>query len=300
MSMNTDLTAAAIRSPKPQMAQMRMVATTIRREVSLTGIGLHSGLAIHMTLVPSETGGIVFLRTDLGVQIPASINQVVATRLSTTIGQDGVEVQTIEHLLSAIYAVGVDHLLVKIDGPEVPIADGSALPFIVLLEAAGMRQVSDVRTEIVPTSEIDVIQGERRVSIRPGDELSITCEIRFDHPQIGRQTYLYRHSTEAFIRDIAPARTFCFERDVARMQTQGQARGGSLDNAIVLTETGVRNDGPLRFQNEFVRHKILDLIGDIALLGRPLLGAVDAVCAGHTLHAEFVRQIQANESRPRV
>ena len=279
--------------------QMATTATTINREVSMTGVGLHSGRTVCLTLAPAAGGGIVFVRTDLsdvGVRIPAGIEHVVATRLSTTIGQEGAEVQTIEHLMSAISALGIDHLLVRLDGPEVPIADGSALPFVALLKEAGRRQVAGARTAMAPTSEVDVCRGERRVKLRPATELSITCTIQFDHPQIGRQTYRYEHSPEAFVRDIAPARTFCFERDVAQMRGRGQALGGSLDNAIVLTENGMRNDGPLRFPDEFVRHKILDLIGDLALLGRPLVGAVEAVCAGHALHAEFVRRIQTNES----
>ena len=264
----------------------------------MTGVGLHSGRTVCLTLSPAETGGIVFVRTDLGVRIPARIGQVVATRLSTTLGQGGVEVQTVEHLMSAIYAVGIDHLLVKLDGPEVPIADGSALPFVILLQQAGRRRASGVREAMAPTSEINACRGERRITLRPAAELSVDCTIQFDHPDIGRQTYRYHHSPEAFVRDIAPARTFCFEKDVAQMRAQGQALGGSLDNAIVLTESGMRNDGPLRFPDEFVRHKILDLIGDLALLGRPLVGAVEAVYSGHALHAEFVRRIQADSPTP--
>jgi len=262
----------------------------------MAGIGLHSGRAVCLTLAPAETGGIVFVRTDLGVRIPAGTDQVVATHLSTTIGQDGVEVQTIEHLMSAIYATGIDHLLVRLDGPEVPIADGSALPFVALLQAAGRRRVAGMRVVMAPPSEIVVCRGERRIALRPAAEFSIACTIQFDHPQIGHQTYCYHHSPEAFVRDIAPARTFCFERDVGAMRAQGQALGGSLDCAIVLTESGMLNDGPLRFPDEFVRHKILDLLGDLALLGQPLAGAVEAVCAGHALHAELVRRIQGNGS----
>jgi len=264
----------------------------------MTGVGLHSGRTAHLTLAPAETGGIIFIRVDLGKRIPAGIEQVIATRLSTTLGQDGVEVQTVEHLMSAVYAVGIDHLIVRIDGPEIPIADGSALPFVELLQAAGRRRVVGVRTAMALTSEVGVCWGERRITLRPAPELSIACTIQFDHPNIGCQTYRYHHSSEAFIRDIAPARTFCFERDVGAMQAQGQALGGSLDCAIVLTENGMLNDGPLRFPDEFVRHKILDLLGDLALLGRPLVGAIETVCAGHALHAEFVRHLRAFGSMP--
>jgi len=277
---------------------MTTSATTIEKAVSMTGVGLHSGRTVRLTLEPAETGGIVFVRDDRRVRIPVEIGRVVATRLSTTIGQDGVEVQTIEHLMSAIYAAGIDHLLARLDGPEVPIADGSALPFVALLEEAGWRLASGARVTMAPASEMDLCRGDRRIRLQPAAELSIDCTIQFDHPKIGRQTYRYLHSPEAFVRDIAPARTFCFERDVAQMRAQGQALGGSLDNAIVLTESGMRNDGPLRFPDEFVRHKILDLIGDLALLGRPLVGAIEAVCAGHALHAEFVRRIQTNGSTP--
>ncbi len=271
--------------------------TTIKKRVSMVGIGLHSGADVCLTLVPSDAEGIVFIRTDVGKVIPADADHVVSTRLSTTLGVDGVEVGTVEHLLSAVYAFGINRLTVELDGPEVPIGDGSALPFVALLQEAGMASSACERPSPIPIAPITVTEGRGRIAFQPATEgpfderLDITCKIAFDHPVIGEQSFVYRHSPQAFIREIAPARTFCMERDVVRMRAQGLARGGSLQNAIVVGESGVLNPEGLRFHDEFVRHKILDLLGDLALLGRPLVGQLETERAGHHLHGKFVRRI---------
>lgn len=270
---------------------------TIQSEVSCSGIGLHSGEKIHLKLIPADEGsGILFCRTDLGgVMIPANVSHVVSTYLSTTIGIEGATVQTIEHLLAAISALGINNLIIELDGPEVPILDGSAAPFAALLSEAGIAHQKKVKKVVQVIEPVTVSERGKRVTIYPASALEISYTIQFDHPLISSQTYHYRHSPETFMAEIAPARTFGFLKDVQMLQSMGLARGGSLENAIVIGEEQVLNEGGLRFSDEFVRHKILDLIGDLSLLGMPILGRIEAVCSGHMLHSRLIKELLQNK-----
>lgn len=276
--------------------------STIRNEVSCTGIGLHSGKTIHLRLLPApEESGVVFIRRDLGgILIPADHSHIVSTYLSTTIGVEGASVQTIEHLMAAVYAMGIHNLIVELDGPEVPVMDGSSEPFVALLSRAGVLCQDKPRAFMKITKAVTVYENERRVTIHPGSSFEIEYKIAYSHPVISKQSYHYRHSSLAFKKEIASARTFGFLKDVQSLQKRGLARGGSLDNAVVIGDDGVLNKQGLRFSDEFVRHKILDLIGDLSLIGMPILGRVEAICSGHSLHAKLIGEVLENKKAWRI
>ncbi len=274
---------------------------TVGKRITYDGIGLHTGQRIRMALCAANAGsGIVLVRTDQdGAHIPARATHVVATALSTTLGKNGATIQTTEHILAAAYGLGIGNLRIELDGPEVPIADGSALPFVHLLQEAGIVDAtaghSPAQMEVaIRPPPIRRVEGEASIAIEPASSLEIAYTIHFDHPKIGTQQFVYHHSPARFIEQIAPARTFCLLKDVERMRAAGLARGGSLDNAVVLDETGILNAGGLRFPDECARHKVLDLLGDLALLGHPLHGRIEAVRAGHRLHVALVRAIPSS------
>jgi UDP-3-O-[3-hydroxymyristoyl] N-acetylglucosamine deacetylase len=273
---------------------MYVQRATVKSNVSIAGIGLHSGIYTTVELQPAPAGsGITFVRVDLdGLRIPALQASTTALDHATTVGKDDVSVGTVEHLLAALVACGVTDIDILIDGPEVPIIDGSALPFMHLIDAAGVRLLgSDVRVLRIK-EPIEISDGEKSIRITPANRLSIKYKIDFDHPVIGRQSVHFDFHHDSFLRKIAPARTFGFFKDVEKMRAAGLARGGSVENAIVLDDRAVMN-GPLRFRDEFVRHKVLDLIGDLALVGRPIVGEITAVRGGHALHSRFVEKILA-------
>jgi UDP-3-O-[3-hydroxymyristoyl] N-acetylglucosamine deacetylase len=265
---------------------------TINTDVSITGIGLHSGIYTTVELHPAPAGrGISFVRVDLDdLRIPALQASTTALDHATTVGRDDVQVGTVEHLLSAVMAFGITDLDIRIDGPEVPIIDGSSLPFMHLIDAAGVRDLDGELGVLHVREPIEVSAGEKSIRIVPASRLTIRYRIEFDHPAIGRQSLQYDFDQESFLRKIAPARTFGFLREVEKLRAVGLARGGSVENAVVLDDTHVIN-GPLRFRDEFVRHKILDLIGDLALIGRPIVGEITANRGGHALHSRFVAEI---------
>jgi UDP-3-O-[3-hydroxymyristoyl] N-acetylglucosamine deacetylase len=265
---------------------------TINTDVSITGIGLHSGIYTTVELHPVPAGsGITFVRADLhGLRIPALQASTTALDYATTVGKDDVQVGTVEHLLSALMACGITDVDILIDGPEVPIIDGSAQPFMHLIDAAGIRELGVDIPVLRLRETIEVVDGEKIIRIAPANRLSIRYRIDFNHPLIGRESMHFDFDHDNFLRKIAPARTFGFMRDVEKMRAAGLARGGSVENAVVLDDRGVVN-GPLRFRDEFVRHKILDLIGDLALIGRPIVGEITASKAGHALHSRFVEKI---------
>ncbi len=281
---------------------------TIKSEVSLSGIGLHSGKPVSMRLLPAPVGsGIVFRRIDLGsFLIPVREAEVLSTAYSTTIGIDDVRVQTVEHLLAALYALGIDNLVIELDGEEVPIVDGSAAPFVAKLLEVGTIDQREFKSVIEIIEPITLIEkGEngkeaKQIRIVPAQSFEIAYTIAFAHPLILSQSYDYRHSEEAFIREIAPARTFGFMKDVKRLLETGLVRGGSLENAIVVGDDKILNQEGLRFKDEFVRHKILDLIGDLALIGMPILGRVEAYHSGHYLHTQLIDCLRKNRSAFRV
>ncbi|MFQ5596765.1 MAG: UDP-3-O-acyl-N-acetylglucosamine deacetylase [Nitrospiria bacterium] len=275
---------------------------TISNTVSCNGVGLHSGKEIHIRLLPANAeDGILFVRKDLGgLVIPANEAHVIPSQFSTIIGVGGATVQTVEHLLAAVSAVGIDNLIVELDGPEVPAMDGSALPFMTLLRDAGISKQSAERSFIEIMKPIKVSEQKKSIAVRPGSSFEVSYKISFDHPVVSRQSYRYGHNPRAFLGEIAPARTFAFLKDIPYLRSQGFAMGGSLDNAVVIGEEAVLNEQGLRFADEFVRHKILDLIGDISLLGKPILGHVEADCSGHQLHTALVKEILKNKKAWRL
>ena len=270
---------------------------TIDQTVTISGIGLHTGTRINMTLRPAEAGtGIVFHR-HLGAQtvsIAARSENVVDTRLATVIGRGEVRISTVEHLLATLAAYGVDNLHIDIDGPEVPVMDGSAAPFASLLESAGLRKLSKSRVYLAIRQPVTVTDGEKRVNIIPSRFFRMTYDIAFDHPCIALQQRSVKVTSDSFRRELAPARTFGFLRDVERLKAAGLARGGSLENAIVVDDERILNPEGLRFPDEFVRHKILDAVGDLSLIGYPILGHVRACKAGHDINHQLVQKILAN------
>lgn len=267
---------------------------TIAHPVLISGIGLHSGQRIHLSLRPAEAGtGVVFHRTagDRIVSIEAISANVVDTRLATVIGRAGVSVSTIEHLMAALTAFGIDNLHIDIDGPEVPILDGSAAPYSHLLQNAGIRKLPRSRKYLAIRQAITLEEGEKRINIVPSRFFRITSEIAFAHPCIASQSRAFRLTTEGFRKEIAPARTFGFLREVEHLKSVGLAQGGSLDNAIVIGEDRILNPEGLRFPDEFIRHKILDSIGDFSLIGYPILGHVKSCKAGHDINHRMVEKI---------
>ncbi len=270
---------------------------SIQSPVEISGIGLHSGARICLRLRPAAAGtGIIFYRRDaerLAV-IPAKVENVVDTKLATVLGRDGLTVSTVEHFLAAIAACGIDNLHVDIDGPEVPILDGSAAPFIAAIKQAGIESLPASRKFIAIRKPISLIEGDKRISVIPSRFFKITFDIAFEHKAIALQQYSMKFTSENFQRDIAPARTFGFLHEVEHLKSLGLARGGSLDNAVVIGDSGVINPEGLRYRDEFVRHKILDAFGDFSLLGAPMLGHIKAFKAGHDLNAKMVRKILAN------
>lgn len=267
---------------------------TIQRPVSCTGLGLHSGCRVSLTMRPAPPDtGIVFIRKGLGpdVRIGASIKNIRPALLSTVVGIDGVQIQTVEHVLAAAAGLGVDNLYIEVDAPELPVLDGSAAPFMSMILEAGISQQGRQRSYLKIVRPIVVSEGDKRIVIRPATLSSITCTIDYDHPLIQRQEYTYHWSQEVFASEIAPARTFGFLREVESLWEAGLGLGGSLQNTLILSDDGLLNEGGLRFHDEFVRHKVLDLIGDMALLGLPFIGEIVAIRSGHALHARFVAQI---------
>jgi len=268
---------------------------TLKRESGCVGIGLHSGRKVKLTLRPAPADtGIVFRRVDRDhFEIPATSEHIARLNHATCLAKDDVRIETVEHLLAALAALGVDNAFVDLDAPEVPIMDGSAAPFIYLIHEAGTRSLARQRTYIKLTRPVAVESEGRQVAAYPSDSLRVSYTISFDHPLLRHQQRSFEIEEASFVEEIAPARTFGFLKDVEQMRQAGLALGGSLDNAVVLGEAGVLNNR-LRFSDEFVRHKILDILGDLSLLGQPLLAHVVAVRAGHSLHSQLVRQILAS------
>src|SRR5450755_2490344 len=274
-----------------------MFQTTIASSASTEGVGLHTGVYGHVTLTPApaETG-IGVRRTDLdNFPIEAQGHNVARVSYATSLMKQGVLLSTTEHLLAAIYSCGIDNIFVNIDSIEIPILDGSAEPFMQMLERCGIRRLRRRRRFLKVLKPLEVIEGDRRIGIYPANEFHVSCYVDFPHPLVGRQEFEMAVNEESFRRLLARARTFCFERDIQPLRAMGLIRGGSLENAIVLTESGVMN-GPLRFPDEFSRHKALDLIGDLALVGLPLLARVEAHKAGHALHTQLVSRLLADPS----
>jgi UDP-3-O-[3-hydroxymyristoyl] N-acetylglucosamine deacetylase len=264
---------------------------TLKREVGCTGIGLHSGRPVRLKLKPAAAGqGIRFRRADVGVEIPADLASLTRLDHATTLARGGVTIETVEHLLSALRGLGVDDVLVEVDGPELPILDGSAAPFVILIHEAGLKPLAAPREYLKVLKPVEVVRGGKSVRLSPDEHFRVSYTIGFDHPLLRHQALSLRVSNESYVEGIAPARTFGFLRDVETLRRSGLAQGGSLENAIVIGESGVLNN-KLRFEDEFVRHKILDVIGDLALVGHPIVGHLEAVRAGHALHAALAQKL---------
>ncbi len=267
---------------------------TVKDKVIFSGIGLHSGKDVTMTLRPADAGtGVVFHRIDLSpsVSIEAVAANVVNTRLSTTIGKGGAAVSTIEHLMAALNGCGIDNVHVDIDGPEVPIMDGSAAPFVRGIKEVGIRALSRSKKYLVIRKPITVVDGDKKISIIPSRYFRVSFDMRFNHPVVNNQFRSMKFSDEVFERDYAPARTFGFLIEVETLKANGLARGGSLDNAVVIGDDGILNEGGLRYPDEFVRHKIMDSVGDLYLAGYSLVGHVKAYKSGHDLNHKLVTEI---------
>jgi UDP-3-O-[3-hydroxymyristoyl] N-acetylglucosamine deacetylase len=270
---------------------------TIQRPVETEGIGLHTAVRCRMRLVPAPADtGIVFRRVDLdNFEIEAHVRNVARVSYATSLMRQGVFLSTTEHVLAALYSCGVDNVYVELDALELPILDGSAKPFIDLLARAGTRRLRRQRRYIRVLKPLEISEGDRRIGIYPADEFRVHCFVDYKHPSVGPQEVEMVVDRESFSRELAPARTFGFVKDFQGLKSMGLIRGGSLENAIVLDEHNIMN-GPLRFPDEFGRHKALDLIGDLALIGRPVKARVVAHKAGHALHTQIVTRLLADRS----
>lgn len=273
--------------------------TTIKKEVSLSGIGLHSGRGARIILKPSSPdSGVIFRRIDIipPCEIKAHISSVVDAQLATTLGRDGVTISTTEHLLAALYGMGIDNVSIEIDSSEVPIMDGSAAPFIELIKVAGKKEQEVPRRFIQILRPLKIKAQEAEISIIPSKGFKITYTIDFNHQLIANQSCRLHFSEVTFEREIGKARTFGLLKDLQYLKSKGLAKGGSIDNSIVVGDDYILNEDGLRYPEEFVRHKVLDLIGDTALLGRPLIGHIIAYKSGHFLHHQLIREILKNKS----
>jgi UDP-3-O-[3-hydroxymyristoyl] N-acetylglucosamine deacetylase len=274
---------------------------TLAERVSCSGTGLHSGAPVRLDLSPAREGtGIVFVRTDRthAVEIPARASGVTSTRLATTLGSGDAGVATVEHLLAALYGLGIDNVRISVDGPEVPVMDGSAASFVYLIRSAGVRVQRERRAVLRVLESIEVEEAGRRIKIEPARGLQVSYAVDFAHPAIGRQE-LELDSLDArrFETEISSARTFGFLQDVHALWNAGLAQGGSLHNTVLLDDVSVMNPDGLRCPDEFVRHKVLDLLGDLALLGVSIDGHVKVECGGHALHHRLVAALL---ERPRA
>lgn len=272
---------------------------TLRRAVEVDGIGLHHGAPVHLRITPAPPDtGIVFVRTDLdNTQIRASWEYVKRVSYATSLMHPkGIFISTTEHLLSVFYGMGVDNAFVELDSLELPILDGSSLPFVELIRTVGLQSSRRLRRYMRIVKPISVEKNGKQVSILPSDTFQLRCHNFFDHPLVGEQSLELEVTPEAYAAEISPARTFGFEYELDQMRDQGLIRGATLENAVCFTRNGVANAGGLRFPDECCRHKALDLIGDLALLGRPLLGTVVAEKAGHAMHVALVNELMSDPS----
>ena len=265
---------------------------TLKRSLSCAGIGLHSGKKVNLSLKPAPAGtGIRFRRTDLGgVEIPARVSHVGAVAYATQLKLGEARVETVEHLLAALASTRIDNAFIELNTPEVPIMDGSSAPFIYLVQEAGVRTLAEPRKYLKVTRPVTLTRGDKQIALFPSDHFKVSYTIGFDHPLLRHQARTIVLTEDSFIEDIAPARTFTFLKEVEMLRQNGLALGGSLDNAIVISDTGVLNSS-LRFEDEFVRHKILDLIGDFALLGHQVIAHAVVHRGGHALHTAMAAQL---------
>jgi UDP-3-O-[3-hydroxymyristoyl] N-acetylglucosamine deacetylase len=284
---------------KQKWEGLMLYQRTLNKKATVTGIGLHSGKKVTLTLHPAPSDhGIIFKRTDLKDSVPlkTTTDNVGTTENATTLGQGLNSIHTVEHLLAVLYGLGIDNVYCEVDGPEIPIMDGSGSSFVYLIKEAGIINLAQRKKFIVITKTVRVEQGDKWVEISPSPQLVIDSTIVFAHPQIRKQREVFEFSCESFIREVSRARTFGLLRDVDHLKKKGLVKGGSLDNAIVLDDFRVMNAEGLRYKNEFVRHKILDTIGDIRLLGHEVAGKVTTYKSGHNLHNQLCKQLLSDPS----
>ena len=274
-----------------------MNQTTLAKPITVAGIGLHTGVEVNMTLRPApENTGYIFIRTDLdNFEIPASVEYISHCSYATTLMRRGVVLSTCEHLLSALRGSGVDNCFIDLDNIEIPIMDGSSEDFVELIAKAGIMEQDAERRVFCVLKKVEFTDGQRKMSIEPAVDYEIDCTIDFPHPFIKKQSLHLKFGNGTFGSEIASARTFGFTAEIEALRKANLAQGGSLDNAIVLTSDGMLNETPLRFDDEFVRHKILDIIGDFALLGMPIEGKITALRSGHAVHAALMGKLLKNE-----
>ena len=278
---------------------MNIYQQTISMEIGCSGIGLHSGKKVRMNLKPAPPDtGIIFKRVDIGdhCMIKALAKNLNNVNYASTLSENGYEVQTVEHLLAALMGLGIDNLIVEIDSPEIPIMDGSAVPFVFLMHEAGILRQDKPKKYLKIKRTIRVGDRDKYIKVTPDDQFRISYSIAFDHPVIGTQSASYICNEENFAKKISRARTFGFLREIKELRKRGLTKGGSLDNALVIDDYRILN-GRLRYKDEFVCHKIIDAMGDLYLLGYPVIGHVVAHRAGHGLHATLVDKILKNRSR---
>ena len=270
---------------------------TIRSAVETSGVGLHSGAPVQLRILPALAGtGVVFRRVDLdGFEVEAVSRNVARVSYATSLMKKGVLISTTEHLLSAFIGMGVDNAIVELDNLELPILDGSAQPYVEMIRKAGLKRQRRLRSYLRLRKEVEVREGDKFIAVYPAENYSVAYSINFPHPLIGKETFEVELSAESYCRQIAAARTFGFRHEEQAMRNMGLIRGASSQSCIILTRDGIEN-GPLRYSDEFVRHKVLDLIGDLALLGRRLRGRVVADRAGHALHTALVSRILRDHS----
>jgi len=277
-----------------------MPRRTLATEITATGTALHAGTQVRMTLAPAKPGsGIAFRRADLGVEIPARYDAVTETNLGTVIAKDGASVGVVEHLMAAVAGAEIDDLLVTVDGPEPPILDGDALSYLALIEKAGIQEHRAPRAVIEALARVEVSHNGATAALEPAAKLVYDMEIDFATPAIGRQSFIFAFSREAFRREIAPARTFGFVRELEALKKMNRGRGASLDNTLAIEGDAVVNRGLMRFPDEFVRHKILDAMGDMALAGAPLIGRFVGRRSGHALNNALLRALFADPAQYR-
>lgn len=265
---------------------------TLKQEVSFEGIGLHTGRYSKVRLKPAPRDtGIIFIRTDKEIAIKASIGSVTDTAFSTTLGHNGVKIRTVEHILASLAGLGIDNLIVEVNGPEIPILDGSSIELTSLILKGGIAKQSKKRPYIKITNPVVLTDGHAEIAAFPHNGRHITYRIHFNHHLLGEQKLSLELTEENFAMEIAPARTFGFMKDVEYLKANGFAKGGSFDNAIILGESGILNSSGLRFKDEFVRHKILDMIGDLSLSGFPIYGHIIANKSGHTTNMKFLKKL---------
>ncbi|CAN5753653.1 UDP-3-O-acyl-N-acetylglucosamine deacetylase [soil metagenome] len=275
-----------------------MNQSTISRQIEISGVGLHTGAEVNMRLRPApENTGYIFVRTDLdNFEIPASVEYVGHCSYATTLVRGGVVLSTCEHLLSALRGADIDNCFIDLDNIEIPILDGSSENFYDMLKDAGTETQNAAKRYLKVVEKVEIEMGDRRMSIEPFDAFQIECVIDFEHPFINRQSFTFVSDNGSYGREIASARTFGFTNEIEMLRKANLALGGSLDNAIVLTDDGMLNETPLRFADEFVRHKILDIIGDVALVGMPVLGKIIAEKSGHAVHAALMSKLLKTEN----